>query len=366
MLIDSDQKFDGTGNNPGFEYEVLLAANFAVQVLKHSPTGSSTIFTGSTDQYSQRAVAASTSGGNTDYFYDFYVPLSAFNGGITAATPLRMSGITITSAQSGLTGTVSDVGGVNFQAYNYDAPAAWRALLGAFPATSLSTLQTSGFPMIAATAPVVNEPVPANSTSISGTSTEAAGSVVAVYRNGISICGDAGQPACPTVAANGTWKLTGISSTLLAAGNTITATVTASGKSVSPSSNTVTVTSGVCTTTPPPVITGMGGSGNQNRSFIGTTSYSGNQRITVYNATNQPLGAFTYNSVTSSTGSTWTSPLYSVGEFNHYATVTPLDASGNVIGCESLESNHVCFRNGTPHLNNQQVTITNVAYNGIT
>lgn len=124
VLIDSDQTFTGTGSNPGFEYEVLLASNFAVQVIKHSSSGSEVVFSGSVDQYAQKAVAASTSGGSPDYFYDFYVPLTAFKGGISATTPLRMSGITITSAQSGLTGTVSDVGGVNFQAYNYDAPSA--------------------------------------------------------------------------------------------------------------------------------------------------------------------------------------------------------------------------------------------------
>jgi hypothetical protein len=364
VLIDSDNTFTGTGANPGFEYEVLLASNFAVQVIRHTPTGTSTIFTGNVDQYSQRSVAGSTSGGNPDYFYDYYVPLTAFQGGITADTPLRMSGITVTSAQSGLTGTVSDVGGVNFQAYGYNAPDAWRALLGAFPPTSLTQIQTTGFPPSPSTAPFVSGPITANSTTISGTSIEAAGSIVTVLRNGVAICGSAGQPTCPTVGPNGTWTLTGIPSTLLEDGNMVTATVTAPGKTVSPVSNTVLVIAGVCTTTPPPVLTGLGTPGNNPKSFIGTTSFSTNQRITIYSTqSTTPVGSFNFNPSTAGTN-TFTSPNYTLGEFNFYATVTPLSAAGAVIGCESVRSNQLCFRNGQPNINTQTVTITGVTYNG--
>lgn len=368
VLIDSDGTFNGTGTNPGFEYEVLFGSNFAVQVISHGPGGSTVVFNGSVDQYSQKAVAASATGGNADYFYDYYVPLSAFKGGIDASTALRMSGITITSAQSGITGTVSDVGGVNFQAYNFDAPAAWRDLINGFPPTSLSSLQTSGFAQIAAAAPVVNSPIVANSTAISGTSTEAAGSVVSVLRNGVSICGGTGQPACPTVSASGTWTLSGISSTLLGAGNTITATVTATNKSISPASNTVTVLSGVCIATTPPIITGVtGGLGNTTRQFVGTTSYSTNQRINIYSvAATAPLGSFTFNPATANS-STWTSPTaYAIGDNNYYATVTPLDASGNVAGCESLRSNQICIRNGSGTINAEKAAITSVTYDGAT
>ncbi|MFD2247268.1 beta strand repeat-containing protein [Pontibacter ruber] len=367
VLIDSDQTFTGTGANPGFEYEVLLAASFAVQVIKHTPTGSSTIFSGSVDQYSQRSVAASTGSGNADYFYDFYVPLTAFQGGITAATPLRMSGITITSAQSGLTGTVSDVGGVNFQAYNYDAPSAWRALINGFPPTSLTSIQTTGFAAVTATAPVVSGPITANSTTISGTSVEAAGSVVTVLRNGVAICGNTGQPACPTVSSTGTWTLSGLSSTLLTAGDVITARVTPSGKTISPVSNSVTVISGVCTATPAPVLTGLASSGNTSKQFVGTTTLNQRQKITIYNTSGTLIG--TYDYTPSGTGPTfsWTTPAFTITENNYYATTTPLDASGNNSGCESLRSNQLCFRNGqNPGVNTEIVSITSVAYDNAT
>ncbi|SFH01305.1 Por secretion system C-terminal sorting domain-containing protein [Pontibacter chinhatensis] len=368
VLIDSDQKFDGTGTNPGFEYEVLLASNFSVQVIRHTGTGSSTIFTGSADQYSQRSVAASASGGNPDYFYDFYVPLTAFGGGITAATPLRMSGITISSAQSGITGTVSDVGGVDFRAYNHDAPSAWRALIGVFPPTSLSTLQTSAFPQIAATAPVVASPILANSTSITGSSVEAPGSTITVYR---SVAG--GTPTIvgtTTVTANGTWTLTGISSSLLLQGNIITATVTASGKSVSAASAPVTVSSGICATLAPRLtsITGTTGS----RYLVLTPSFSGNQIITVYNLTTGATQTTQVLNLTAGTAfpasSTGAPSALLVAQNNSYAiTSTPADATGNPTGCQSLRSNQLCYTSGGNSTTNPHaVSITGVTYNSVT
>ncbi|GAB3196858.1 hypothetical protein ABID22_003496 [Pontibacter aydingkolensis] len=131
VMIESDGQFGNlvaggnpaTTPNPGFEFEVILESNFDVAVFDHrnNPNVGPKIFSGSVDQYSQKAVAATTNGGNADYFYDFYVPLSA------------LPGVTITSAQSGITGTVSDVGGVNFQAYDYSKQRAWAALMGLSP-----------------------------------------------------------------------------------------------------------------------------------------------------------------------------------------------------------------------------------------
>ena len=371
VLIDSNNLFDGTGANPGFEFEVLLASNSSVQVIDHRGTASGTIFTGAVDQYSQRAVAASTNGGNPDFFYDFYVPLSAFGGAITATTPLRMSGITITSAQSGFTGTISDVGGVNFQAYGYNAPDAWRALLGIFPPTSLNQIRTSGIAPVASAAPVVNSPINANSTTISGTSTEIPGSVVNVLRNGVSICGGTGQPACPTVSANGTWTLSGLSGTLLAAGNTISATVTAPGKTVSPLSNVVTVTSGICTTTPAPRIVGITGT-TGTRAIVIAPSFTGPQIIRVYNlntGSSAVTGVVNLTVGTNYPASSGEAPvaLQTVNNTNYVVTTTPTDAAGNPTGCESLRSNLLCYGSGNNFtINPHTVTITGVTYDGTT
>ena len=140
-------------------------------------------------------------------------------------------------------------------------------------------------------APVVTGPIRAGATSISGTSTEPAGTVITVMRNGVSICGT----SCPVVDAYGNWTLSGISSATLTAGNTITATATASGKSVSTVSNTVTVST--ATAVPAiPTITG---------SYVeGATSVSGtgpaNTNINLY------IDGYFLGNVTSSGTGTWT------------------------------------------------------------
>lgn len=375
VLIDADNQFGNlvaggnpaTTPNPGFEFEIILESNFSVAVYDHrnNASGGPKIWSGSVDQYSQRAVAATTNSGNPDYFYDYYVPLSALPG-ITANTPLRMSGVTITSAQSGITGTVSDVGGVNFQNYEFSKQKAWAAIINTFPPTTLNQINSGGFGQVIATAPVVSGPILANSTSISGSSVEAAGSVVTVLRNGVAICGGAGQPACPTVSANGTWTLTGLSGNLLQEGNSITAQVTPAGKSISPASSPVTVTAGVCIATPPPVITNLGGSGNTNRSFIGTTTFNSFQRITIYSSAGTVIGSFLFTP-SGSSPFTWTSPEFAIAENNYYATVTPVNSTNTATtGCESLRSNQICFRNGQPRTNLQQISITSVTYNGVT
>ncbi|SIT73704.1 Por secretion system C-terminal sorting domain-containing protein [Pontibacter indicus] len=352
-----------TTPNPGFEFEVVLASNFEVSIYDHrgKPSGGGKIWSGSADQFSQRAVAASTYSNNPDYFYDFYVPLSAFPTTgpdlLTASTPLRMSGITITSAQSGITGSVSDVGGVNFASYNYSKQAAWNALINTFPATSLNQLRAGEFPKIAATPPVVSSLIQANSTSISGTSAEAAGSLITVFRNGTSI-------GTTTVSANGTWTLSGLSSTMLQSGNIITATVTPSNKTVSALSAPVTVVAGICTSTPAPVLTGLtGGTGNTTRQFVGSTTLNQRQRITIYNTSGTVIGTHEFTPSGAGPTYSWTTPAFSVNESNYYATAIPLSTTNAVSGCESLRSNQLCFRNGqNPGVNTETVSITSVTY----
>ena len=374
IMIDTDGQFGNlvaggnpaTTPNPGFEFEIVLESNFSVSVYDHrnNPLGGPRIWSGSVDQYSQRAVAATTNSNNPDYFFDFYVPLTTLTG-VTANTPLRMSGVTITSAQSGITGTVSDIGGVNFQSYEYSKQRAWAAIMGSFPSTTLTQIRNSGFGLMTAVAPVVNGPILANSTSVSGTSVEAAGSVITVLRNGISICGGSGQPTCPTVGSTGAWTLNGIDGNLLVAGNTITAQVSPVGKNTSSASSPVTVTAGVCISTPPPVITGLGGSGNKDRSFQGTSTLNSPQRITIYNGNGGVVGTHFFTP-SGSSPFTWTTPVFSIPENNFYATATPVNATNTATtGCESLRSNQLCFRNGQPSINTQQVSITSVTYNGL-
>ncbi|QCR21416.1 T9SS type A sorting domain-containing protein [Pontibacter sp. SGAir0037] len=370
VLIDIDGQFNGASPNPGFEYEVVLALNFDVAVYRHSATGSLKIFSGSVDQFSQKAVAASTGGGNADFFYDFYVPLTAFGGGITASTPLRMSGITITSAQSGLSGTVADVGGVNFREYGFDPIKAWTDVINAFPPTSLTDIQTGQFGKVSAVAPVVNSPIYERAINITGTSIEAPGSVITVYRtrtttlNGVTSTTTI-TLGTTTVSSSGTWTLaSGVAGNLLV-NDVIHATVTPSNKNTSPVSNRVTVISGVCTSTQPLVITGTI-TGNP-KGFKGTTPYQGSQVITIYKTVGGVTTVFDQQTINAQTATAtpglfeWTF-TYSGSKSDdlglYTATTTPPGY------CESQRSNQICYsgsgNNAT--LNNITPRITGVTY----
>jgi hypothetical protein len=246
VLIDSDNSFSGAGANPGFEFEVLLNSNFGVSVIQHSGTTRQTLFSGAATQFSQKAVAASTGGGDPDYFYDFYVPITAFNNLISATTPLRMAASTVNRGQSALqdVSQVADVAGVDFSRYNQDAPAAWADVIGNFPPLTLNNLVTNDIAQIRTFAPVLNSPITTAATTIAGTSREPEGTVIQVLRNGTAI-------GTTTVTSEETWAFALPAGVTLAEGNQITANATAAGKPVSEASNTVVVTGTACATAAP-------------------------------------------------------------------------------------------------------------------
>ncbi len=88
---------------------------------------------------------------------------------------------------------------------------------------------------IVSDAPVVNSPIPSGSTSVSGTSTEADGTVIDVFVNSLSVG--------TTTVSGGTWTKGGLLSigVGLLVGDTVKATATASGETTSPFSNEVVV-----------------------------------------------------------------------------------------------------------------------------
>ena len=246
FLMDINNTF-GTwsGNNPGFEREVVLqtGSNGIVAVYEH--TQSTTTLTQSfpIDNYCQRSIALSTNNSDKDYFLDFFIPFSALN---VTTEPVRIAAVTLISAGSGITGTVSDFNGVDDRLYGNDRTAIAKALITAFPATPLSDL-TDGYtyPAAVSQTPVVNAGINSGSTSISGTSSEADGTTINVYKNGTLI-------GTTTVSSN-TWTLSGVSG--LAAGDLITAKATASSKTESAASDAVTVTAAPICYTAVPTIT---------------------------------------------------------------------------------------------------------------
>jgi hypothetical protein len=266
ILIDTDNKFGSTGpnadpnyvsGNPGFEVEIELVTNFGVRLYNADGTASPTLLTTlAYDQYAQKSVALTTNCSNPDYFYDFYIPFSVittFIPGFTSATQVRMVANTVISTQSALAGPISDIGGIDDNAYGGNLESIWSTVIqGAVP-TSLSATTSGSFPPQRSVAPVVSGPIASSATTVSGTSSEPNGTIITVYVNGVSVG--------TTTVSGGTWTRTGLSA--LASGASITATATASGKSASLQSSAVIVGS---TCSSPVTITcnsnkGIGGSG---------------------------------------------------------------------------------------------------------
>lgn len=129
ILFDTDNKIGATGpsadpnyvaptnsgnGNPGFEWEVAMETGSSGRVAVYNvdgiinPTASPTY---SLTTNSLISVALTRDGSDADYFYDFFVPLSAL--GITASTPIRIVVSTNTNPGSAFQGTRSDIYGIN-------------------------------------------------------------------------------------------------------------------------------------------------------------------------------------------------------------------------------------------------------------
>ncbi len=257
ILIDTDNRFGNTGanadpgyvaGNPGFEVEIELVTNQGVRLYNVDglATPGAPITTLAYDDYAQKSIAYTTNCGDADYFYDFYMPFSVITAafpGFTAATPVRMAANTVISTQSALQGPISDIGGVDDNAYNRNSESVWTAIITGAVATTLSSIGSGGsFPAPRSAVPTVGGPIAAAATSVSGTSTEPDGTLITVFVNGASVG--------TTTVTGGLWTRAGLGA--LASGVSVTATATATGKSVSLVSNAVVVGS---TCTAPPTIT---------------------------------------------------------------------------------------------------------------
>lgn len=344
ILIDANSDLNGTGKNPGFEYEVVLCTNYDVRVYYHGTSTSTRgpiIFSGTVDQFSQKAIASSVGGGDPDYFYDFYIPLSVFNQAIPifATTPIRMTGVTVTSANSGLFGTASDIGGVDDNKYSGNFLGALRDIINNTPSSTPTGIQSTGFTPVKAAAPYVNGPITKTGSStinITGYSVEKEGSLITVYQNGVSI-------GTTLVLANGTWSLPVNNSTLVV-DRFITATVKPIDKSLSDLSNAVKVQQSTCFNLAPPTIIGVT---SGNKGIYGSTSVTG--LIKIY-----AVGSSTVLfSGTVSAGNEWKAEWGNNGgaipSGTYFATVT-------VDGCESNASNQLCF--SAANQGNGQSTVT--------
>jgi hypothetical protein len=237
FLLNTDGNFNtgSSGNNPGYDKEIVLQTGNPGLVAVYTHSGSATTLSASfpAAEYSQYSVALSANNGNPDYFYDFFVPFSSLG---IAQNPVGITAVTVTSAGSGITGTISDFNGVNDQLYGGNPTAIMNALISSFPAIPLTELTEDFNPntwLAQTLAPQIGENVlPGNNQTVVGTSIEANGTQIILYLNGV--------PICTTTVNNGSWSCSGIN---LAPGNALTATAHAAGKSLSVLSTTVIVPS---------------------------------------------------------------------------------------------------------------------------
>ncbi|MDB5132122.1 MAG: C-terminal target protein, partial [Mucilaginibacter sp.] len=265
LLIDNNGQFGPTDpsyiSNPadmGFELSVTLETNFRVRV-RNLVTGAviNDYASGTQEQRSIAATALPAGSGNTNVFYDFYVPLSDLTTNPATAS-FRFAATTITSGQSDFpSGTVSDINGIADNSYSGNTFAAFSTAITSFPPTILSTM-TTGFTFSSpvTSAPFISSSLLTSSNSITGTSAEADGTTITIYKDGVSM-------GTATVTANA-WTLSSGVSGVIAAGNAITAKATAVGHTISAASNSV-IVGQVCTT--PPTITGIV---NGSKGYVGT------------------------------------------------------------------------------------------------
>lgn len=249
VLIDTDNKMGNSGvyadpnyvaptntsnGNPGFEYEVVLQTNFQIAV--YSVDGSispgAPTNTYSLNTNSQISVALSTDGNNPDYFYDWFVPLSAIGN----PASLRMAATTVTSPNSALQGSRSDIYGIDDA--NTTTSGGWQTVVNTQPSISIADISSGGSGVGAdcTAAPVLNAPINfGSSVSVTGTWTRMDASkpntaTITLYKNGSAA-------GTTSVTSGGTWTIT---VPTVATGDVFYAKAQATGESQCLQSNNVT------------------------------------------------------------------------------------------------------------------------------
>ena len=319
ILIDTDGKMGNTGpyadpdyvaptntsnGNPGFEYEVVYETNFQVQVFNVNGTANPvSVATYSLNTNSQISAALSTDGSNPDYFYDWFIPLSA----IGSPSSIRMAATTVTSPNSALQGSRSDIYGID------DATSGvangWTTVINAQPVINVTG---SGIASVGATctaAPALNSPVTTGSSvSVSGTwartdVSKPSTATITLYKNGSSVNTTA-------VTTGNTWAIT---VPVAANGDIFYAKAQATGESQCLQSNSV--TAGCASNPIAPVVTCASTKGLSGTIPLGTT-------INIYEITSSN------NSVTATPLTTGLVYVNNAGDrtFNYYGTNTQ---SGN-------------------------------------
>jgi hypothetical protein len=355
LLLDTDSKFgnigasadpnyvaatNGVNGNPGFELEVVFESNFRIAVYNVDGTSTPALITSyPINTNSQISIAASTDGGDADYFYDFYVPFSVL--GISASTPIRVSATTVMSPQAAIGGPKSDIYGISGNDYMTQ----WTTAISSQPPFTFNSLSSGGTGLgaICTDAPVLNGPITPSATTVTGTWTKATTSSVSTAT--ITLYKGATAIGTATVSSGATWSIN-VSGLLNA--DVITAKAQASGESMCLSSNAVTVNACNASNIPAtPILScsnGSKGTGGTNLTTGWTIHADNVTRTTAENSVTNSASFTGYSG--SSPAITWQysggcssgSPLTS-GSYKIYYT-------DNATGCNSLPAYFCAPGNG--------------------
>jgi len=325
ILIDTDNKLGASGpgadpnyvaptnsgnGNPGFELEVALETGSSGRVAIYNVDGiinptASTTYSLTTNQLI--SVALSRESGDADYFYDFFVPISAL--GISASTPIRIVISTNTNPGSAFQGTRSDIYGIDDSQFS-NTTDAWEYFGENSSGFTLNDVTSggSGPSAVCTAAPTVNTGIASGlNVNITGSwtrldATKPSTATISVYKNG-TLAGTT------TATSGATWTYTIAS---VATGDIITAKAQASGESMCLVSNSVAATSCIPanistnTTTAITCITNKGIQGTKPanaRIKLYTITAAGNLVLLADDATTTLK--ITYNQTTDPSGTIW-------------------------------------------------------------
>lgn len=261
VLIDTDQKFGFSGpnadpnavaGNPGFELELVLKTNHGVGLYNVNGTLAPVLMVNQDyESHTQKSIAYTEECGDTNFFYDFYLPWSAF--GLPVDTRLRMVALTVMNPHPAIGNNAkSDVGGVDDRKYGGNYDKLFEDFIQHYNPTSP---QDNNAGLKARTlCPTLNASLVVSATAITGTSTEAAGTSITVYKNKVAYANKA------LVTSGGTWSL---SVPGLAEGDVITASAKATNKEESESNCSGVLVGQVCTRPAVPTLTGSNGNSNK-------------------------------------------------------------------------------------------------------
>ena len=235
ILIDTDGLFgnsgpladpDYTANNPGFEIELVLATKFGVFVYDvETPNCTPVISYVGTTNY-QKSIAHSSICNPLNYFLDFFVDFGDLTAqfGITPATPMRLAIVDNMAANKSTVcnpASASDLGGTDGSCGSLAA--CYEVIIDNVEPCTIAEME-AGLCLDRSDCPSIDVPVGDQATTVTGTSTEADGTAIDLYKDGLLIGS--------TTVTGGVWSISAIAPPL-ASGDTLNATAQAPGETLS-------------------------------------------------------------------------------------------------------------------------------------